>query len=173
MVVAVALLVAGCQPIQPETVVTPPTPASDVLTSEVVSTTGSSQVEASPAITADTVVTPTGEIAAATDPALVAMGLEVYHKAYCGVCHELAAAGTTGTFGPSHDGIGTIASERVTDPNYSGKAKTAGEYLYESLLEPEAYFAPGFGASMHRMPAFSHLSQADLDALVAFLLAQK
>lgn len=167
------LLVVGCQPIQPEATAATPTPDHTIQASTVVTATISPQVEESTPITEEVVVTATVEAVPEPDPALIAAGLDVYHKSYCGVCHELAAAGTAGTFGPSHNGIATTAAERVVDPNYTGEAKTAKEYLYESLLKPDAYYAPGYGASMHRMPPFSHLSQADLDALVAFLMVQK
>ncbi len=105
--------------------------------------------------------------------ALIAHGLEVYHKQYCGVCHELAAAGTRGSFGPSHDHIGATAAQRVKDPNYSGQAKTAAEYIRESIVDPGIYIVPNYAATSHSMPPFTQLNAKDLDALVAFLLSQK
>lgn len=102
-----------------------------------------------------------------TDP-----GIAIYRANYCGVCHELPAAGTVGTFGPSHAGMGTIAAQRILDPTYGGSATTAAEYIAESILQPSAYIAPGYATSAHPMPSFGHLPQADIAALVEMLLAQ-
>jgi hypothetical protein len=104
---------------------------------------------------------------------LVAFGYETYRKQYCGICHTLEAAGTTGTFGPPHDHIGSIAATRILEPNYSGSATNAAEYLHESLVLPEIFIVSGYALSSHRMPAYSFLSDGELDALVAFLLTQK
>ncbi len=107
------------------------------------------------------------------DAAMIEQGLAIYHAQYCGVCHTLAAAGTSGQFGPDHDGIGTTAAARIQEPNYSGSAQSAQEYLMESLVKPDAYFVGAYAGSSHRMPPYTHLSDEDLRALVAFLFAQK
>ena len=99
-------------------------------------------------------------------------GLEIYLDNFCGGCHLLSAAGTSGFFGPAHDAAGVIAAARVQDPNYRGGAVDAAGYLLESLLDPGAYRVPGFALSRHRMPAYGHLSEEDLDALVYLLLQQ-
>jgi mono/diheme cytochrome c family protein len=109
---------------------------------------------------------------AGADPALVAAGREVYLKQYCGVCHSLTAAGTTGTFGPAHDGLGTTAAQRIVDEAYNGQATSPAEYIRESIVDPQAYIVPGYATTSHRMPAYSHLDGETLDALVAFLAAQ-
>lgn len=102
-----------------------------------------------------------------------ASGLETYRDRYCGVCHTLDAAGTKGMFGPTHNGIGSTAAARVTDPSYTGNASTAEEYIRESIVDPTAYVVPGFELSRYRMGAYTMLSEAELDALVQFLLEQR
>lgn len=99
-------------------------------------------------------------------------GVAVYLANYCGICHELPTAGTRGTFGPSHVGMGTIAAERVADVNYGGEATTSRDYILESIIAPNAYLAPGYATSTHPMPSFAHLSEADIAALVTLLLSQ-
>ena len=101
-----------------------------------------------------------------------AIGITVYRTNYCGVCHELPAAETRGTFGPSHAGMGATAAERLLDPTYGGTATTPAEYLAESILQPGAYLVPGYATSAHPMPSFAHLPEADIAALVELLLAQ-
>lgn len=102
-----------------------------------------------------------------------AAGRQVYLQNYCGICHTLAAAGTNGSFGPSHNGIATTARQRITDPAYGGNAATVVQYLRESIVAPAAYAAPGYAHTSHPMPSYAHLSKRDLDALIYFLLQQK
>ncbi len=106
----------------------------------------------------------------AADP--LAPGITVYRTNYCGVCHELPAAETRGTFGPTHAGMGATAAERLLDPAYGGAATTPAEYIAESILLPSAYLVPGYATSAHPMPSFAHLPEADIAALVELLLAQ-
>lgn len=105
--------------------------------------------------------------------AQVAAGLEVYRQQYCGVCHVLDTAGTAGAFGPTHNGMGATAEERVNDAAYSGMAATPEEYILESLVNPSIYIAPGYERTRFTMPAYTHLSEADLNALVQMLLQEK
>ena len=44
------------------------------------------------------------------------LGLKIYNdKAQCGVCHTLAAAGSTGNIGPNLDMVSNISKESVMD----------------------------------------------------------
>lgn len=103
----------------------------------------------------------------------MAEGLRVYRAQYCGVCHRLSAAGTTGQFGPSHDGMARIAQARLLNPAYGGQAVTPDDYLRESILLPAAYIVDGYEISSHHMPSFAHLSPAEIDALVYLLAHQR
>ena len=118
-------------------------------------------------------ITPPPRPAQAVDPVLVARGVEVYRANYCGTCHTLAAANTRGTFGPAHDNEGLDAARHLADPNYHGAASTPAGYLRESLLEPGAFYTPGYESTNHHMPALAHLPAEDIDALVALLLSQR
>jgi cytochrome c2 len=103
----------------------------------------------------------------------IALGLATYRHQYCGICHRLDAAGTRGVFGPEHNGIGARAEQRIHDPDYTGAATTAAAYLRESIVDPNAYIVPGYEFTRHRMPPYTALDDAELDALVQMLLAQK
>ncbi len=105
-------------------------------------------------------------------PESAASGLQIYRDQYCGICHQSTAAGTGGTFGPPHDGLGALAAQRIQDPNYQGAATTAPEYLYESLIDPQRYSVPGYELTPHRMPSYTFLTAQQLDALVQFLAQQ-
>ncbi len=104
---------------------------------------------------------------------LVAAGLELYRQQYCGLCHVLDAANTGGPFGPSHNGMGTTADNRIRDPNYTGSATTPEGYIRESIVDPGIHIVPGYGGSRFRMPSYKHLSDADVKALVQMLLQEK
>jgi mono/diheme cytochrome c family protein len=105
--------------------------------------------------------------------ALAEQGMKVYQEQYCGICHQLDAASTAGRFGPTHNGFAQTAEQRIRDPQYTGEAATAGEYIRESILSPELYLVKGYEHSSHHMPAYTNLSGTDLDAVVQLLLLQK
>ena len=104
--------------------------------------------------------------------ALAARGLAVYKEQYCGICHQLDSAGTKGIFGPSHDGMGSLAAARLGDPAYNGRATDVYAYLYESIIEPDIFYVEGFALSPHRMPTYRHIPEEDLEALIVFLADQ-
>jgi cytochrome c551/c552 len=115
----------------------------------------------------------TASEAEVVDMALVERGIVVYQNNYCGVCHALPTAETNGMLGPAHDNMGALAEERIAQPDYTGTATTAAEYLRESLLDPAAYLVPGYAGSQHVMPAFTHLPPEDIEAMVYMLLQQR
>jgi nitric oxide reductase subunit C len=122
---------------------------------------------------ADVAADAVAEIAEPIDEELVAVGRDVYRRNYCGTCHTLAAAETTGVFGPAHDHVASLALERLADPQYQGNATTAEAYIRESILEPQVYIAPGSMIAHQQMPPFTHLPAEDIDAMVYFLAQQK
>lgn len=106
------------------------------------------------------------------DTILVSRGIEVYRENYCGSCHTLAVANTRGTFGPNHDAAATIAAEHLSSPNYPGNASTVPAYIRESILNPALFYTPGYEATNHHMPAFTHLTPAEIEAMVYMLSRQ-
>ncbi len=171
LVIAILALSAACQPVQPVegTNATPDTtvPAVSAIAEK-------STAETSTPIT-DTTATEILSVTvpiATPDSVLVEAGVEVYHAQYCGICHTLSAASTTGTFGPVHDGVANTAAERVKEPRYSGSANSPAEYVYESIVDPKAYIVEGYVGSSHSMPPYTHLSEDEVQALVAFLMTQ-
>ncbi len=104
--------------------------------------------------------------------ALIERGMTVYREQYCGICHQVASVGTTGMFGPSHDGMADLAAARLDDPAYGGQATDVYTYLYESIVRPDVYYVEGFALSQHRMPSYQHIPEEDLEALIVFLAVQ-
>lgn len=112
-----------------------------------------------------------GEDAESAD--LAGYGLEVYRRLYCGICHELTVADTGGLFGPTHNDVALTAELRIQDPEYTGAAATAAEYLRESIVSPTVYLVEGYEHASQPMPAYNSLSETDLNALVQLLLNQR
>lgn len=79
---------------------------------------------------------------------------------YCVHCHSLD--GSDG-YGPTLQGIALAAGERVP-------GLTAGEYIRQSIMEPDAYVVEGYD-SMGRILS-KLLSEQEVNDLVAYLLTQ-
>ena len=89
-------------------------------------------------------------------------GKQVFASNGCGGCHTLAAAGSSGTTGPSLDNL-------LADAKKYGKGKPPAEYIRESIQDPNAFVVPGFARGT--MPdTFKQLSKDQIDALVQFLV---
>lgn len=94
------------------------------------------------------------------DPEL-ARGKRVF-EVNCGACHSVTP--DTTLVGPSLAGIGERAASRVDGLDARG-------YLYTSIMRPGDYLVDGFQNLMPSTLAKS-LSGEDIDAVVAYLLAQ-
>jgi nitric oxide reductase subunit C len=110
----------------------------------------------------------------ATVEELVALGEQVYNgKGACALCHSPVAGRA-----PLLENAAVIAEDRIKERGYKGKAASAEEYLFESLVDPSAYVVPGFGAAgtkdtVSPMPAVVEsaigLNRTEIEAVVAYL----
>ena len=88
-------------------------------------------------------------------------GKTVFVNNGCNSCHTLKAAGATAKVGPDLDNLPQEAQ---------GAAKPLAAFVRESIVNPNAYVAPGFPKNV--MPqTFSQLPKTQLDALVQFLVS--
>jgi mono/diheme cytochrome c family protein len=88
-------------------------------------------------------------------------GEQIFTAAGCAGCHTFAPAGSNATIGPNLDELAAAAGNR--EPG-----KSAEEYVRESLTNPEAFLAEGFG---NAMPSFEgRLTDEQIQALVDYLL---
>lgn len=101
----------------------------------------------------------------------------------CQACHVAQAnvLGPAWESAKAQDGksVGQHAAERIKDPGYTGKATTAEQYLFESIVNPNAYITPpGQGATWQpggpsTMPGNygETLLKQDMADIIAYLLS--
>ena len=114
---------------------------------------------------------------AATSSNPVALGEALFRRTppACFSCHSL----TEGVVlvGPTLAGIGTRAATLIGTPEYKGTAKSAEEYIRESIVSPHAYIVPGptfaAGGLSIMPPLASILKPEEIDQLVAYLATFK
>jgi mono/diheme cytochrome c family protein len=82
-------------------------------------------------------------------------------NAGCRVCHSLNPS--INRIGPSFAGVGTRAATRVA-------GLPAEEYLYRSIVEPDAYVVEGYPKGLMLPDAARNLSEEQIRDLVAYLL---
>ena len=113
--------------------------------------------------------------AASADP--VALGEAVYRRSppACFSCHSTAEG--TVLVGPSLAGLATRAAAIVASPSYKGAARSADEYIRESIVDPSAYVVPGptfgVGDQSFMPPLDTVLTPDEIDQLVAYLATFK
>ncbi|MGA9523658.1 MAG: hypothetical protein WBV82_19510 [Myxococcaceae bacterium] len=105
-------------------------------------------------------------------PGNVGRGSALYNgRLACFTCHGQPGVPGSNTVGPSMDGIGNEAAKRVG-------GLSAAQYLYESILDPNAAIAPQCAGNQpcvepSTMPFYGELlSPAEMADLVAFLIQQ-
>jgi len=88
-------------------------------------------------------------------------GAAIFRDNGCGSCHTLTAAGASGKVGPDLDKLPAEAQQ-------AGKPLPA--FVRQSIVDPNAYVAPGFPRNVMPQSFGSSLSAAQLAALVQYLV---
>lgn len=101
---------------------------------------------------------------------MVAAGYEIYETQGCMGCHQLDTIEAQGQTGPTHNGMGLTAAERINDPNYAGEATNAREYIRESIINPGGYLVEGYD---NVMPSYGAIPEDQIQALVLMLLQEQ
>ncbi len=102
--------------------------------------------------------------AAETDP--MAQGRQVFNQNGCNACHVLADAGAVGQVGPTLNNIGAEAGAMVP-----GQAPE--DYIHAAIVDPNKFVVEGYPANVMPSNYGTTISEADLKALVDYLMAQK
>jgi mono/diheme cytochrome c family protein len=91
----------------------------------------------------------------------------------CTACHILAPTGPAWLATADQPGIGERAATRFTQPDYTGKATSAEQYLFESIALTSAFIVPGYSDGV--MPGIygNTLTDQNMADLIAYLLSLK
>lgn len=87
----------------------------------------------------------------------------------CVACHISAPTGPAWLPSGDQPGIGERAETRFTEPDYTGSAETAEQYLFESIVTPSAHLVDPYQDLMPK--TYSQLLTAqDVADLIAYML---
>lgn len=123
-------------------------------------------VEAPPVPSGDTVGANITKELPQGDPAA---GEELAVTLGCTACHIAAPTGPAWAAGVE-PGIGTRSASRFTQSDYSGSAKSAEEYLFESIVISNAYIVPSFSDGIMPNNYANQLTDQQVADLIAYLL---
>lgn len=90
----------------------------------------------------------------------------------CVGCHISSAVGPAwlASADPDGEGIGTRAGHRFSDEGYTGTATTAEQYLFESIVQPNAHLVPPFQPSIMPQTFGNSLTEQDVADMIAYLM---
>jgi mono/diheme cytochrome c family protein len=96
----------------------------------------------------------------------------------CTACHISAPVGpgwmaSADNATPKGEGVGTRAQHRFSDPGYTGVATSAGGYLLESVIAPNAHVVTGFQPNIMPQDFGKRLQPQDLADIIAYLQTLK
>jgi len=113
------------------------------------------------------------DLGAMTMPQFIALGDKIFNgKGTCTLCHNSLGRA------PMLSELASNTPARLADARYKGEAKTAEEYIHESMVHPSAYVVAGFGKAGSNdtespMPDVSGgtigLSEAEIKSVIAYL----
>jgi nitric oxide reductase subunit C len=114
-------------------------------------------------------------VADSTDPVL--RGKALFNgEGGCAACHSVAAE--VALVGPSLAGVPERAARTIRAPAYTGHARTARDYIRESIRDPSVYLAEApqgrvfatAGQSLMPSDYSTRLTEQQIDDLVAYLM---
>ncbi len=100
----------------------------------------------------------------------VANGEKLFASNGCSACHSLKEGEKL--VGPSLYHISQAAGNILKGSDYQGRAKTAEDYIRESIVEPNVYIVPGFAAGIMPQDFGKKLNAQGIDDLIAFLMTK-
>jgi len=91
----------------------------------------------------------------------------------CQACHVTTPTGPAWPPSGDQPGIGERAATRIAQPDYTGKAATPEQYLFESIAQPNAFIVSGFAEGVMPGNYAETLTDQDMADLIAYLLTVK
>jgi len=101
--------------------------------------------------------------------------LSAFEKGACGTCHSIPGVpNAAGVVAPDLSNVSAAADEHFKSGSYTGSAKTAEDYIRESILDPNLFVAPQCptgACPSNVMPATlkDSLSTDEVNAIVSYL----
>jgi len=101
--------------------------------------------------------------------------VDAFTKGGCGACHAVPGIpGAVGVIGPDLSDISALAEKNISEGTYTGKAKTAPEYILESIKNPDIFISqdcPSGTCQAGLMPASlsETLSKDEINMIVGYL----
>ncbi|MBI3162036.1 MAG: c-type cytochrome, partial [Chloroflexi bacterium] len=98
-----------------------------------------------------------------------------FQKGGCGACHGIPGIpNAVGVIGPDMAKMNEVAAARIADSAYTGEAKTAEEYIRESILNPDAFVVadcPSSACQKGLMPSTlkDTLAEEEINTIVGYL----
>jgi mono/diheme cytochrome c family protein len=91
----------------------------------------------------------------------------------CTACHITTPTGPAWLPSGEIPGIGERAEAEFSLPEYTGKATSAEQYLFESVVDPNIYLSPGFASGLMPQTYGATLTDQNMADLIAYLLSLK
>jgi mono/diheme cytochrome c family protein len=91
----------------------------------------------------------------------------------CVVCHVTTPTGPAWPPTPDQPGIGDRSATRFSQADYTGAASNQQQYLFESIVQPNAFVVSGFQANIMPPNYGETLTDQDVADIIAYLLTLK
>jgi mono/diheme cytochrome c family protein len=91
----------------------------------------------------------------------------------CTACHITTPTGPAWLPSADKPGIGERATTEYTLPEYTGKAASPEQYLFESVVDPNAFVVSGFASGLMPGTYANTLTEQNMADLIAYLLSLK
>jgi mono/diheme cytochrome c family protein len=91
----------------------------------------------------------------------------------CTACHITTPTGPAWLPTGDQPGIGERAATEFTLPEYTGQATSPEQYLFESIVDPNAFVVSGFASGLMPGTYGNTLTEQNMADLIAYLLSLK
>ncbi|MEX0788063.1 MAG: c-type cytochrome [Anaerolineales bacterium] len=88
----------------------------------------------------------------------------------CAACHILSNLGPAWATTEAGPGIGTRAQTRFQQEDYTGEVTSAVQYLFESIVHPNAYGVTGYEPDVMPATYATRMTPQDMADMIAYLL---
>lgn len=106
-------------------------------------------------------------------PGDVARGEELATSQGCVGCHVSTTTGPAWAPSEGEPGIGDRAATRFEQPDYTGQANTAEQYLFESVVSPNIFVVEGYLPNLMPGTYSESLTIMDVSDLIAYMMTIK